>query len=367
MTSNIVRAEIRLPTNELLKDLPFYTDTLGMKLDMIFPADDPRVATLTGHGLTIRIEKGASESPGTIRILTDDPDGFADGERQLTAPNGTQIEIDRLTPIVEQPTTVHQFAVRRLRDEAPWVIGRAGMNYRDLLPSRLGGAIICSHIRVPGGGEVPDMVHYHTVGFQLIYCYRGWVDVLYEDQGDDVMRLHAGDCVIQPPEIRHRVCHASEDIEVIEIGVPAEHITTIDHSFSLPNGFGNPEREWHGQKFVHHVLHNATWQPFRIDGFSCRDTGINAGTRGVASIQIARYTGGTAPVTQHDSDILFTFVLEGEMVLEAEGYDASPLQAGDAFTVPPGLRTQYTACSGNLELLEAALPGEFNTVQSDLL
>jgi hypothetical protein len=37
-----VRAEIRLPTQELRNDLPFYTKTLGFRLDMIFPADNPR-------------------------------------------------------------------------------------------------------------------------------------------------------------------------------------------------------------------------------------------------------------------------------------------------------------------------------------
>ena len=71
------RAEIRLPTHELRNDLPFYTKTLGMRLDMIYPADDPQVAVVSGHGLRLRIEKGAPEAPGTIRILTDDPDGFA--------------------------------------------------------------------------------------------------------------------------------------------------------------------------------------------------------------------------------------------------------------------------------------------------
>ncbi len=34
---------------------------------MIYPADDPEVAVLSGHGLRIRIEKGAAEAPGTIR------------------------------------------------------------------------------------------------------------------------------------------------------------------------------------------------------------------------------------------------------------------------------------------------------------
>ncbi|MFM7442300.1 MAG: cupin, partial [Tabrizicola sp.] len=36
-----IRAEIRLPTKELRDDLPFYTKTLGFRLDMIFPADNP--------------------------------------------------------------------------------------------------------------------------------------------------------------------------------------------------------------------------------------------------------------------------------------------------------------------------------------
>ncbi len=355
-----IQAEIRLPTQELRDDLPFYTKVLGMRLDMIFPADNPRVAVLSGHGLRIRIEKGAAEAPGTLRILTEDPDGFAGGARELTAPNGTRIEIDRLHPPMVMPATEHMFDVRRLRDGAPWVIGRAGMNYRDLLPTRLGGAIIASHIRIPDGGPVPDMVHYHTVGFQLIFCYKGWVDVLYEDQGD-MIRLTEGDCVIQPPEIRHRVCHASPNIEVIEIGVPAEHITTIDHEMTLPNGTGDPEREWQGQKFVHHVRDTARWQPFRVPGFTRRETGISAGTKGVAGIQVARYDGGTPPATRTDADILFTFVMEGRMTLRAEGQEHRDLSAGDAFVIPPGMAAQYADCSADLELLEVALRGDFTS------
>jgi quercetin dioxygenase-like cupin family protein len=359
MTHDIL-AEVLLPTQELRNDLPFYTKVLGMRLENIFPADDPSVASLSGHGLRVRIERGATVSPGKLRILTDDPDGFAGGQRHLTAPNGTQIEIVPLSPQLVMPATVHEYAVRRLRDEAPWVIGRAGMHYRDLIPSRLGGSIIASHIRIPDGGPVPDMVHYHTVGFQLIYCYKGWVDVLYEDQGD-MMRLHAGDCVIQPPGIRHRVCHASAEIEVIELGVPAEHITTIDHHATLPNGVGDPAREWQGQRFVHHVKDGAHWQPFRIPGFMCRDTGISAGTKGIANIQVARFDGGVPPSTRHDSDIHFTFVLEGSMVLQAEGQPDRDLQPGDAFVIPPGMAARYCACSPDLELLEASLPGNFST------
>ncbi|MBO6541391.1 MAG: cupin domain-containing protein [Rhizobiaceae bacterium] len=354
------RADIRLPTENLSDDLPFYTKKLGMRLDMIYPADNPEVATLSGHGLRIRLQKGAPDGPGTIRILTESPDKFADGERELTAPNGTRVEIDELNPPLVLPRTEHAFVVRRLADQAPWVIGRAGMSYRDLVPSRLGGAMIASHIRVPDG-PVPDMVHFHKVGFQLIFCIRGWVDVLYEDQGG-VRRLHAGDCFIQPPRIRHRVLHAADGIEVIEIGVPADHITEIDHEMELPTPDERPDREWDGQRFVHSLAKEGVFEPFRVPGFEARDTTINDNTKGVASVLVARPVAGqVSPWTRHNGDILFNFVMSGEMTLEGEGKDPYRLNAGDAFVIPPGMATRYADATQDLELLEVSLPGSFDT------
>ena len=359
MTNQLIEAEFRLPTKDVQEDIDFFIGQLGMRLDTIFPADDPAVAVLSGHGLRLRLERGAPEGPGTIRLLTDEPNKFAGGKHELIAPNGTLVEIDYINPPMFIPETEHAFVVRRLQDKAPWIIGRAGMRYRDLIPSRLGGSIIASHIRIPDGGPVPDVVHYHTVGFQLIFCYRGWVDIVYEDQGDP-LRLQGGDCLIQPPEIRHRVLCASEEIEVIEIGVPAQHVTTIDHKMELPNGL-NPGKEYQGQKFVHHVKGKATWIPFRLPGFTCRETGINAGTKGVASVQVAQYSGGCTVWSTNDADIHFTFVMEGEVTLEGEGRAPHRLVAGDAFVLPPGMKTRYSDCSDNLELLEVSLPGEFET------
>jgi len=350
-----IRAEIRLPTQELRDDLPFYTGVLGMQLDMIYPADYPQVAVLSGHGVRLRIEKGAAETPGTLRLLTDTPDAIADGARELTAPNGTRIEIDVLNPPLVLPETDHAFVVRRLADQAPWVIGRAGMQYRDLIPSRLGGSVIASHIRIPDGGPVPDMVHFHKVGFQLIFCVNGWVDVLYEDQGPK-RRLTAGDCFIQPPEIRHRVLEASAGIEVIEIGVPAEHITEIDHKMELPTPEERPDREWQGQKFVHNLAEGAEWKPFRIPGFICRDTTIRANTKGVAGVEVVRPGEGAPPWTRHSGDILFAFVMAGTMRLEGEGKDPFHLARGDAFVIPPGMASRYGDPSPDLELMEVALP-----------
>ena len=350
------RAEVRLPTKELRDDIPFWTKVLGFRMDSIYPADDPKVAVFSGFGLRIRIDADATEPPGTVRLLSDDPDAFE--APILTAPNGTRVEIDTLNPPFVLPDTDHAFVVRRLADQAPWIIGRAGMQYRDLIPSRLGGSIIASHIRIPDGGPVPDMVHYHTVGFQLIFCYRGWVDLVYEDQGPP-FRLHEGNCVIQPPEIRHRVLFASDNIEVIEIGVPAEHVTTIEQELELPNGY-DPDRVFEGQRFVHHKADQAKWQPFRLPGFQARDTTINAHTDGVAGVHVVRPVGTAPEWTSHDSDIHFSFVMSGSLTLEANA-SRQLLAAGDAFVVPPGLKTRYSEPSEDLELLEVSLPGTFNT------
>lgn len=354
------RAEVLLPTTDLRQDLPFFTRVLGMRMDMIYPADNPAVAVFSGHGLRVRLDQTVAAPPAHLRILTEAPDTMAGGQRRLTAPGGTTVEIDELNPPLVLPPTEHAFVVRRLADQAPWVIGRAGMAYRDLVPSRLGGAIIASHIRVPDG-KVPDMVHFHKVGFQLIFCVNGWVDVLYEDQGG-LRRIHAGDCFIQPPRIRHRVIEAGGDIEVIEIGVPAEHFTEIDHDMVLPTPHLRPEREWDGQKFVHNIGAQGQWQDFRMPGFVCRDTTIAQNTRGVAGVQVIRKGSGRPIATRHDCDILFGFVMAGQMTLRGEGKDPFRLSRGDAFVTPPGMTTTWAEPSEDFELLEVSLPGAFRTL-----
>ena len=363
--NSATRAEIRLPSRDLHADLAFYGERLGFRLESIFPADDPAVAVMTGHGLRVRLERGADEAPGTIRLQCEHPDEFAGGETELRAPGGTRIEICAARPAFAQPPTRHALVVQRLRESGSWIVGRAGMRYRDLIPGRLGGAVIASHIRIPDGGPVPDMVHFHTITFQLIHCYRGWFDLVYEDQGPP-FRLEAGDCVIQPSQIRHRVLESSDHAEVIEVGAPAEHLTTIDHELVLPTGTLDPQREFSGQRFCRHRVRDATWEPWRLPGFEARRTGIDHATGGVANAEVARPVDGAPGVAaSHDADILFTFVLEGGMRLRVPGHEAQDLHAGDAFVVPPQTRTAYERCTRDLELLEVSLPGKFETTMHD--
>ena len=357
------RAEVLLPSRDLPADLAFFRERLDFRLESIFPADDPAQAVLSGHGVCIRLERGTAHAPGVIRLHCEDPAALGNGVRELNAPNGTRIELRDLHPRLRRPPTRHTLVVeRQSANGSAWGVGRAGMHYRDLIPGRLGGAIIASHIRVPEAGPVPDDVHYHVAAFQLIFCHRGWVDVVYEDQGPP-FRLEAGDCLIQPPRIRHRVLESSAGLEVIEIAVPAEHLTALDHALELPTGHLRPERDFGGQRFCRHTAHDAVWEAGRLPGFSACDTGIAAATGGVANVQVARRSkgGGDGAETSHDADIFFSFVLEGGMRLHAPEREACELRAGDAFVVPPELRTAYERCTEDLELLEVSLPGAFET------
>ncbi|KAF7197481.1 hypothetical protein HII31_01291 [Pseudocercospora fuligena] len=354
----IESAEILLPSKDIAEDLVFWTsETLGFRMNQIYPADNPAVVALSGHGLNLRLDKAAKTSPGTVRLLCKGPD-----EKILTSPSGTLVEIAPADIRMPQPPTQHAFATRRLKDSDSWIIGRAGMHYRDLIPDRLGGAIIASHIRIPDAGPVPDKVHYHAVGFQLIYCYAGWVRLVYEDQGPPFI-LSAGDCVIQPPQIRHRVLESSENLQVVEVGVPAEHITTIDWELELPTKTRRPEREWEGQRFVHSRVEDAVWGTWRVPGFEARDTGVGVGTKGVATVRVARPDGSKQEgvVASHDSDILFTFILTGSCTLHGEGQGAHALTEGDAYTLPPDHKTSLTDLSSDLSLLEVSLPANFET------
>lgn len=350
MANTAGSAQILMPSSDLFEDMAFF-EQLGFRLNQIYPADGPRVARMSGHGLAICLDIAAQVTPPTLQILDDTKAG-----EQLTAPNGTLVAFVPEKTNFPLAHTHHHFEVRKLRDSAPWVIGRAGMLYRDLIPDRLGGSIIASHIRIPQAGPVPDMVHYHTIGFQLIYCCHGWVKLVYEDQGPPFV-LRAGDCVTQPPEIRHRVLESSENLEVIEIGVPAEHMTTIDHDMELPTPQLRPDREFGGQVFCLHRANEADWHPHESRGLHYRETGIESATRGKADVKVLKVADAeNLSALSHQADIHFTFVLAGEMVLQAEGQAPEPLELGDAFVIPPGLTYQLKSPTADLSLLQVVLP-----------
>ena len=258
------------------------------------------------------------------------------------------------------PPLVPSFTLTRPDDGPRWIEGRAGMRYRDLIPDRQGGRFVASHIQIREAGPVADYVHFHRVQFQMIYCWRGSVRVVYEDQGAPFV-LRAGDCVLQPPQIRHRVLESSADLEVIEVGAPALHETRVEHALPLPTEQARPERRFDGQRFVRHQASAATWRPWRLSPFEARDSGIAAATDGLASVAVVRPRAASSPAQPqpqetHAADLRFWFVLDGELSVDCQGRARERLHAGDALVVPAALPHALAGWSAELQLLEVTLP-----------
>ncbi|MFN0108046.1 MAG: cupin domain-containing protein [Blastocatellia bacterium] len=311
-----------IPCSDLTEAIEFFTNRLGFRLDMIVPADAPRAAVVSGNGIRLRLESGEAE---------------------------------------ESTYDAGELVVSRANSAEAWQVGRAGMEYRDLIPGRLGGRFIASHIRIPDGGEAPDYVHFHKVRFQMIYCKAGWVRVVYEDQGEPFV-LHPGDCVLQPPEIRHRVLESSYSgeggLEVIEIGSPAIHETFVEHELQLPTGRALPERLFGGQRFVRHIANEAKWTDSPIAGCEMSDTGIAAATSGLASARVHRFVAkASASKHRHEGEFLFLFVLNGELELASREEGKRQLSVGDSCVIPAGQDFSLEAGAG-LELLEVSLPAD---------
>jgi mannose-6-phosphate isomerase-like protein (cupin superfamily) len=351
----IRKAYITIGCAQLAPMLAFFLERLHFRVDAIFPADAPHTALISGYGLNLYLIQGAQQDgPSTLRLLCDDPLAVAGGQTELVAPNGMAVRLVHADPPMTVPPTQQALVVTTLQENAHWGVGRAGLRYRDLLPDRHGGAFIASHIRLLQGGPVADYVHYHKVRFQLIFCRKGWVRVVYEGQGEPFL-LEAGDCVLQPPLIRHRVLESSAGAEVIEIGAPAQHITMADPDMALPSAPLPPDHEFGGQRFVRSRLSEAVWAPWRLAGFEARDTGIAKATHGVASVRVVR-NASAAPAAHHvqHSEFCFFYVLSGQMVVELDGA-RHELHADDSLTLPAGLPYRISA-THPLEFLEVLLP-----------
>ena len=353
-------AQILMGCDTLEPTLSFFTQRLGFRIDAIFPADDPATAMISAYGLQIRLVRGATQGATVLYLLCDDALATGAGDTVLTAPNGVTVKLVAADPPMHTPVTRQALVFTHAASDDHWGVGRAGLRYRDLLPERHGGAFIASHIRVLDGGPVPDYVHFHKIRFQAIFCRKGWVKVVYEGQGAPFV-MHAGDCVLQPPMIRHRVLESSASAEVIEIGGPAEHITMADHSITLPSPDLPPNHDFGGQRFVRHIAADATWSPWRIAGFEASDTGIAQATDGLAGIRVVRTNGTPVDRLQHhDTEFCFYFVLSGSVTLQIEGAP-HPMGVDDSVTIPGGMAYALAAASRDLTLLEITLPAAFET------
>jgi uncharacterized RmlC-like cupin family protein len=103
---------------------------------------------------------------------------------------------------------------------------RTYAKYRDLgIADASGGAARAHVIRLMGPCD-PDVVsklHFHDVDFQMVYVLKGWVKTYMEGVGETT--FSEGSSWTQPPRIKHLIMDYSDDVELLEVILPADFET----------------------------------------------------------------------------------------------------------------------------------------------
>ena len=103
---------------------------------------------------------------------------------------------------------------------------RAYAQYRDLGIAEASHGLVQAHvIRLIGPCNPAEVskLHFHDVEFQMVYVLKGWIKTYLEGHGETTM--HEGGCWTQPPRIRHMILDYSDDVELLEVILPAEFKT----------------------------------------------------------------------------------------------------------------------------------------------
>lgn len=103
---------------------------------------------------------------------------------------------------------------------------RTYAKYRDLGIAEASHGLAQAHvIRLVGPCNPAEVskLHYHDVEFQMVYVLKGWVKTYMEGQGETLMKQ--GSAWTQPPRIKHLILDYSDDVELLEVILPAEFKT----------------------------------------------------------------------------------------------------------------------------------------------
>ncbi|MGJ8663466.1 MAG: cupin domain-containing protein [Marinicella sp.] len=347
------QAHVVINCNDLTAEMNFFIEH-GFKLQQVLPADNPRMVRLAAYGLVLELLQSKLPNNTVLKL----PIGLSELSLPSNSPSGVSLMAQELLENAYHLPNVIEFKVNRFNAAESWITGRAGMLYRDLINDRLGGAMIASNIMIPEGGPVADHVHFHNIQFQLICCVKGWVQVVYEDQGDSFI-LQAGDCVTQPPGIRHQVLAASDGLEVVEIGLPAEHMTTLDYVMQLPTAKQLPKRTFSGQTFCHHQHEKAEWQAWQHhpDMLVCQ-TDVAAHSQGLASVHMIKAINQQTEALSllHKDELRFYYVTQGAAQLTDSKGHKQPVQNRDSWVLPPHEEVTLSHIAADFSCIEFVLP-----------
>lgn len=100
---------------------------------------------------------------------------------------------------------------------------RDNVRWRDLgTAESTGGLVGMRHSRMVKPFEVETGWHWHDMDAHIVYVLKGWIKFRYDGVKEPVV-VKAGACLSQPAGVVHNVVGYSDDLELIEINLPAVH------------------------------------------------------------------------------------------------------------------------------------------------
>jgi len=133
----------------------------------------------------------------------------------------------RATAPAKRARPKQKIAVSHHREEDFKADGlRAYAIYRDLGIADATGGLARAHVirlQGPCDPEEVSKLHFHDVDFQMVYVLKGWVKTYMEGLGE--MLYQQNSAWTQPPGIRHMILDYSDDVELLEVILPADFET----------------------------------------------------------------------------------------------------------------------------------------------
>jgi mannose-6-phosphate isomerase-like protein (cupin superfamily) len=133
----------------------------------------------------------------------------------------------RAVPVAKRARPKQRIAISHHREEDFKADGlRTYAHYRDLGVAAASQGLAQAHvIRLIGPCDPAEVskLHFHDVDFQMVYVLKGWVKTYMEGQGETLMQQ--GSAWTQPPRIKHVIMDYSDDVELLEVILPAEFKT----------------------------------------------------------------------------------------------------------------------------------------------
>jgi hypothetical protein len=162
----------------------------------------------------------AQKKSSARKAVASKPAAKPSARKKLKAKGRTPTPVKRARP-------KQRIAISHHREEDFKADGlRTYAKYRDLgFAAATQGLAHAQVIRLVGPCNPAEVskLHFHDLEFQMVYVLKGWVKTYMEGQGETLMQQ--GSAWTQPPRIKHLIMDYSDDVELLEVVLPAEFKT----------------------------------------------------------------------------------------------------------------------------------------------